>query len=205
MRWHSADDASRLAALLLPRILPIFSVVAPGQPGASPPSVLRRIYEMSSSGLSTLIGALVALMVIRLFRGAQKGPDRWTPRGEPIDLTSHRRPTDALVYLLAVDGNVNPRGSLNSDRWNAGCQAFAEAFVRDAGTRRTRRAHTRNGPIVRAASRPRSRSANRSGDDRTPDSAAQVQEPQGSASLLLIASGAFGDPCGVRGRPHSRR
>ncbi len=108
MRWHSADDASRLAALLLPRILPIFSVVAPGQPGASPPSVLRRIYEMSSSGLSTLIGALVALMVIRLFRGAQKGPDRWTPRGEPIDLTSHRRPTDALVYLLAVDGNVNP-------------------------------------------------------------------------------------------------
>jgi hypothetical protein len=29
--------------------LPIFSVVAPCQPGASPPSVLRRIYEMSSS------------------------------------------------------------------------------------------------------------------------------------------------------------
>jgi hypothetical protein len=52
MRRHSAGDASRLAALLLPRILPIFSVVAPGQPGASPPSVLRRIYEMSSSGLS---------------------------------------------------------------------------------------------------------------------------------------------------------
>jgi hypothetical protein len=73
MRRHSADDASRLAALLLPRILPIFSVVAPCQPGASPPSVLRRIYEMSSSGLSTLIGALVALMVIRLFRGAPKG------------------------------------------------------------------------------------------------------------------------------------
>src|SRR5437899_2798270 len=49
MRRHSAGDASRLAALLLPRILPIFSVVAPCQPGASPPSVLRRIYEMSSS------------------------------------------------------------------------------------------------------------------------------------------------------------
>ena len=49
MRRHSAGDASRLAALLLPRIWPIFSVVAPCQPGASPPSVLRRIYEMSSS------------------------------------------------------------------------------------------------------------------------------------------------------------
>src|SRR5262245_19869972 len=48
MRRHSAGDASRLAALLLPPILPIFSVVAPCQPGASPPSVLRRIHEMSS-------------------------------------------------------------------------------------------------------------------------------------------------------------
>jgi CheY-like chemotaxis protein len=49
MRRHSAGDASRLAALLLPQILPIFSVVAPCHPGASPPSMLRRIYEMSSS------------------------------------------------------------------------------------------------------------------------------------------------------------
>jgi hypothetical protein len=52
MRRHSADDASRLAALLLPRILPIFSVVAPCQPGASPASVLRRIYEMRSSSFT---------------------------------------------------------------------------------------------------------------------------------------------------------
>jgi hypothetical protein len=51
MRRHSAGDASRLAALLLPHILPIFSVVAPCQAGASPPSVLRRIYEMSSSAV----------------------------------------------------------------------------------------------------------------------------------------------------------
>src|ERR1700752_3094347 len=49
MRRHSAGDASCLAALLLPHILPVCSVVAPCQPGASPPSVLRRIYEMSSS------------------------------------------------------------------------------------------------------------------------------------------------------------
>ena len=32
---HSTSDASRLAALLLPQILPVFSVVAPCQPGAA--------------------------------------------------------------------------------------------------------------------------------------------------------------------------
>src|ERR1700674_2782891 len=42
VRLHSAGAASRLAALLLPQIFPIFSVVAPCQPGASPPSVQRR-------------------------------------------------------------------------------------------------------------------------------------------------------------------
>jgi len=38
---HSTSDASRLAALLLRQILPVFSVVAPGQPGASLVSVRR--------------------------------------------------------------------------------------------------------------------------------------------------------------------
>jgi hypothetical protein len=38
---HSTGDASRLAALLLRRIFPIFSVVAPCQTGASPVSVRR--------------------------------------------------------------------------------------------------------------------------------------------------------------------
>jgi len=38
---HSTDDASRLAALLLPQIFPIFSVVAPCQSGASPVSMRR--------------------------------------------------------------------------------------------------------------------------------------------------------------------
>ena len=39
VRWHSAGDASRLAALLIVRIFPICSLFAPCQPGASPPSV----------------------------------------------------------------------------------------------------------------------------------------------------------------------
>ena len=38
---HSTGDATALTALLLPQILPVFSVVAPGQPGASPVSVPR--------------------------------------------------------------------------------------------------------------------------------------------------------------------
>src|SRR5687767_13011928 len=38
---HSTGAASRLAALLLPQIHPVFSVVAPCQPGASPVSMRR--------------------------------------------------------------------------------------------------------------------------------------------------------------------
>ncbi|PYR25685.1 MAG: hypothetical protein DMF98_11390, partial [Acidobacteria bacterium] len=41
LQLHSAGAASRLAALLLVQILPVFSLVAPCQPGASPPSVRR--------------------------------------------------------------------------------------------------------------------------------------------------------------------
>src|SRR5438128_6365425 len=44
LHLHSSGAASRLAALLLPQIFPIFSVVAPCQPGASPPSVRRRTF-----------------------------------------------------------------------------------------------------------------------------------------------------------------
>jgi len=40
VQLHSTGDASRLAALLLPQVFPILSVVAPGQPRASPVSVL---------------------------------------------------------------------------------------------------------------------------------------------------------------------
>src|SRR6266550_1847089 len=41
LQLHSAGAASRLAALLLVQILPVFSLVAPCQRGASPPSVRR--------------------------------------------------------------------------------------------------------------------------------------------------------------------
>jgi hypothetical protein len=45
---HSTDDASRLAALLVPRISPIFSVVAPCHAGASSVSVRRGTFTTGS-------------------------------------------------------------------------------------------------------------------------------------------------------------
>ena len=97
------------------------------------------------------------------------------------------------------------RRFLSSDGVDAGCQAFAEASARDAGIQNTRRAHTRNNPIVRAASRHRSRFARRSRDDRSRDNAALVPEPPGSASRSSIAAGVVHDGRGVPVRPHSRR
>ena len=44
VQLHSAGAASRLAALLLAQILPVFSLVAPCHPGASPASVRRRTF-----------------------------------------------------------------------------------------------------------------------------------------------------------------
>jgi hypothetical protein len=41
---HSTDVASRLAALLLGRILPVFSLVVPCPPGAAPVSVPRTTF-----------------------------------------------------------------------------------------------------------------------------------------------------------------
>jgi hypothetical protein len=45
---HSTSDASLLAALLLPQLLPVFSVVAPCQAGASPVSVPRGTFTTGS-------------------------------------------------------------------------------------------------------------------------------------------------------------
>ena len=49
MRRHSAADASRPATLLVGHILPVFSLLASCGPGASTPSVLRRMCEIGSS------------------------------------------------------------------------------------------------------------------------------------------------------------
>jgi len=45
---HSTADASRRSALLVGRIFPIFSLLAPGSAGASPVSVRRGTFITSS-------------------------------------------------------------------------------------------------------------------------------------------------------------
>ena len=45
---HSADEASRLATLLLGHKRPMCSLVAPYQPGASPSSVRRGTFTTGS-------------------------------------------------------------------------------------------------------------------------------------------------------------
>src|SRR2546422_11775261 len=90
VRLHSAGAASLLhpnaaaalgtpglAALLLPQIFPIFSVVAPCQAGASPPSVRRR---------TCTTGCLRAGVDSRASR-------RLTVRGDEHPTTDGNRPT----------------------------------------------------------------------------------------------------------------
>src|SRR4029453_17858004 len=54
IRWHSVGAASRLAALLIAQIFPIFSLFAPCHPGASPPSVLNAFLTRDTSGRYTV-------------------------------------------------------------------------------------------------------------------------------------------------------
>src|SRR5712691_5703595 len=54
VRWHSAGAASRLAALLVARIFPICSLLAPCHAGASPPSVHNELLRHDTSGGRTM-------------------------------------------------------------------------------------------------------------------------------------------------------
>jgi len=135
------------------------------------------------------------------------GTDGRCARRRPPDHSARRAApdVDACGRRVTMNGGRYPPCFLNSDCGNAGCQAFAEAFARDDDIQRTRRAHTRNSPIVRVASPHRSRFAHRPRDDRSRDTAARAPEPQGSASRLSIASSWVHDPCGAQGYPYSRR
>ena len=67
---HLAGGASRLAALLLPQILPVFSVVAPCQPGAALRDLVLVQRGQATSGLSSSF-------VANLTRTGDQQP-RWT-------------------------------------------------------------------------------------------------------------------------------
>ena len=51
---HSTDDSSRLTALLVGRVFPIFSLLAPCQPGDSSVSVLARLLPRAASRSASL-------------------------------------------------------------------------------------------------------------------------------------------------------
>ena len=61
---HSSGDASRLTALLLGQICPIFSLVPPCQAGASPLSVQRGVSPRAASHVVVFIGAVVTTLGI---------------------------------------------------------------------------------------------------------------------------------------------
>src|SRR5947207_3268281 len=75
---QSAPWGPRLAALLLPQIFPISSVVAPCQPGASAPSVRRRIYETDH-----LVQRFVITTTYRSNQATERLRHRGARRGRP--------------------------------------------------------------------------------------------------------------------------
>ncbi len=103
------------AALLLPRIPPVFSVVAPGQPGASPPSVRRPVYEMSSRpaltprrGVVLLSGVLVLAALVAAPRWVEQSPVEAAVASLPAKLT------DQQFWRLSTELS-EPGGYFRSD------------------------------------------------------------------------------------------
>src|SRR5688572_14629249 len=97
--WHSAGDASRLAALLLPQIHRVFSVVAPCQPGASPPSVPRRVNEMSSTPRVFNFSSGPAVLPLPVLEEAQRDLVSLPGVGMSVLEISHRsKPFDEILH-----------------------------------------------------------------------------------------------------------
>src|SRR5437773_7974997 len=92
---QSAPWGPRLAALLLAQIFPISSLVAPCQPGASAPSVRRRIYETDH------LGCRVRSKATSTLQRKRQAPCREAPRR--VDLKALR------VEACAVSSPVRTR------------------------------------------------------------------------------------------------
>src|SRR5207249_2888243 len=92
---HSAGDASRLAALLVGQILPVFSLLAPCDAGASPPSVPHRIYERQHEAMKIL-----------KFGGSSLSTPA-TIRAVGAILSAARRRDPLVVVVSAFEGVTN--------------------------------------------------------------------------------------------------
>ena len=186
VRWHSAGDASRLAALLLPQIFPIFSVVAPCHPGASPPSVhneLRRhdtgLYHPVMSHIHRLGWCAGVCVVATTITVAQERPDA------PGALTAadYARAERFMTYNttpLVLHGGVRPTWLPDDppDRfwYRSTTEKGAEAVLIDASS------GTRSACDLPACQPARSRRHGASAGD-VPLRRAVARSPDGSARV----------------------
>src|SRR5438034_6455998 len=119
VRLHSAGAASRLTALLLPQIFPIFSVVTPCQRGASPPSVRRRSFTTgrSASGCDESQLREVAAVAPRIAReqriSLNRGVGADIEIGKRVDLRAAPPPVEQKG--LAGEKGRFPRQRLPSE------------------------------------------------------------------------------------------
>src|SRR5260370_42437736 len=115
---HSTGAASRLAALLLPQILPVFSVVAPCQPGASPLSVQR--WTCTTGCSAQLRGFAVkqryalemALIQLVLASAAYAAGGLFMKQSAGL---SRPRPTIAFLALFAGGATLQAAGMKSAD------------------------------------------------------------------------------------------
>src|SRR5580698_1049726 len=110
VRLHSAGAASRLAALRLAQILPVFSLVAPCHPGASPASVRRRTFTTGCHRRPWLLVAVAAAFALRLSAASAPGlrlPDLDNRLVDPFQTAADTR---AIVFLfISVDCPISNR------------------------------------------------------------------------------------------------
>ena len=99
---HLAGGASRLAALLLPQILPVFSVVAPCHPGAALRDLVLvqrgRATKVKSAGAARY-GASMAQAALRCLGGADHGQ---RPSAKSRDEVSLKVGVDVSYRHVAV-------------------------------------------------------------------------------------------------------
>jgi hypothetical protein len=104
---HSTGDASPLTALLLRQILPVFSVVAPCQRGASPVSVRRKTFTTGCKAS----GALVILLLLATgLPGAQtrsatsKWLTGWSTSQHAVGTAAISNATVRLIARVTISG-----------------------------------------------------------------------------------------------------
>ena len=215
---HSTRHASRLAALLLGRILPVFSLVPPGQPGASRVSVRRGTFTTGSQSPPAprtrrcgRCGArATGSMTAASPRRATSTTRRRSPRRSPPKPTGARAPTCCAARSASRSACGRGPSARRSTPW---CAAASPATATPSSTSPSRacRATVVTGNLYRPTGRPGrlpavlaphghwpdGRLQERSLDDAKKELAAGAE--QTARERALRAAGAAGD-AGADGR-----